>query len=917
MKHNLTLITILLLTAGLLLSLDGLAAESKAPAAASAQKIIAEVPPPPADTPRDIPRRRMKATATSERGDYFAPFKAIDGDVEQVWMSEGDALKKKGPQALTLELDAVYTVDALRYFLNASSLKGRPASVSWNGRVQKYEIQVSTDGRTFNTVAAGEWDKDDLREQRVAFKPVDARFVKLVCISAGSDYAAASEIGLESPVLPGPAGDIALAKFEGEGGSYGDWKVEGTGFGTEPTDRKIATKLGFRGFTAKWLTRSSSTQDAKATGRLTSPEFVIERDYISMLIGGGHDPSKEGVKVLVEGQEVGRVCGANDRGNYLDEACIPVKQYRGRKAVVVIYDDDTNPYTGYVAVADIRQSNEKTGYERVEKKVKITGKLLLLPIAKEGVERSIVITNEGGVKLHTLFGVLAQNKEDIAWWAHLDVDDALGKTVTVAVDKKVGGSLLDLIECADEPRFLRTKYDEPQRPQFHFSQLTGWSNDPNGLTWHDGNYHLFWQCVPVGLSQSFRNMSWGHAKSPDLVHWTEMKRAIRPDAGRETPANLRHPSMAAGSCFSGSGNVDINNTAGWQKGKDKTMVLAFTDTGCGESIAYSTDKGESWTIYEGSPVIKHQGRDPKLTWYAPGQHWVMAVFDIRPPYGDNISIYTSKDLKQWEYASSIKGFYECAEIFELPDGNPATKKWGIFGADAKYAIGTFDGKKFTPDSEERGSTIYGKLYAGQCFNNSPDGRVIYITWAMTWPKPEKVIQPFNQGFSIPMQLTFKTVKGGQVHMFANAVKEIESLREAPVVNVSRLELNRGQASFSKALPGQLYDVCVTLQKKGSPKEATIALGGTTITYNFESETCAGKPAPMTGDKVNIRILIDRPTAEVFSADGYSYELMGRKDAGENVGQISVKIDAPEGSGVTVESLNVYPVKSIWPHGAGK
>ena len=252
MKPTLALLTALLLTAGLLLSVNGLAADAKAPAevpsTASTQTIITKVPPPPADTPRDIPRRRMKATATSERGDYFAPFKAIDGDVEQVWMSEGDPLKKKGPQALTLELDAVYTVDALRYFLDASSLKGRPASVSWNGRVQKYEIQVSTDGRTFNTVAAGEWDKDDLREQRVAFKPVDARFVKLVCISAGSDYAAASEIGLESPVLPGPAGDIALAKFEGEGGSYGDWKVEGTGFGQSP--QALASGAGNAGKSA-------------------------------------------------------------------------------------------------------------------------------------------------------------------------------------------------------------------------------------------------------------------------------------------------------------------------------------------------------------------------------------------------------------------------------------------------------------------------------------------------------------------------------------------------------------------------------------------------------------------------------------------------------------------------------------------
>lgn len=170
------------------------------------QEIITEVPPPPMDTPRDIPHTRMKATATTQRNDYCAVGKAIDGNLEQGWMSELDALSKKGPQALTLELDAIYTVDALRYFLEASSRIGHPVSVSWIGRVQKYEIQVSTDGKTFATVASGEWNKEDLKEQRVEFKPVQARFVKLVCISAGSNGAGASEISLESPNHPKPVG---------------------------------------------------------------------------------------------------------------------------------------------------------------------------------------------------------------------------------------------------------------------------------------------------------------------------------------------------------------------------------------------------------------------------------------------------------------------------------------------------------------------------------------------------------------------------------------------------------------------------------------------------------------------------------------------------------------------------------------
>jgi len=178
---------------------------------------------------------------------------------------------------------------------------------------------------------------------------------------------------------------------------------------------------------------------------------------------------------------------------------------------------------------------------------------------------------------------------------------------------------------------------------------------------HDGKYHFFWQCNPAG--RKWANMYWGHATSPDMVHWTEHDRALRSFGGN---VENRHRKMAVKNCFSGSGNVDHNNTAGWQTGDEKTLVLAFTDTGCGEALAYSNDRGKTWKYYEGNPVIRHRGRDPKLMWYEPGQHWVIAVFDECKEFGRNIAIYTSKDLKEWERVSNIPGYFECAEIFELP-----------------------------------------------------------------------------------------------------------------------------------------------------------------------------------------------------------------------------------------------------------
>ena len=335
----------------------------------------------------------------------------------------------------------------------------------------------------------------------------------------------------------------------------------------------------------------------------------------------------------------------------------------------------------------------------------------------------------------------------------------------------------------------------------------------------------------------------------------------------------------------------------------------------GQSIAYSTDGGENFKFYDKNPVFKPSGNDGKPIWYAPGQHWVVVVYEKNNELGEYIGIWTSKNLKDWERQSSLKGFHECPELFELPvDGNLNHKKWVICGATMDYLVGSFDGKQFTPDSGEK-RTLLSKerVYAGQRFSNVPGGRIIYTAWA----KMDMGNAPFNQGFAIPIELKLRTEKSGRVTLFANPVKEIESLREAPAVQLENIELNAANPSLNKDLPGQLIDACITLRKKGNPKEAVITIGGTSVTYNFESETCVGKPAPMTGGKVNIRILIDRPTAEVFSADGYAYELLKRPDGGKNVGQITIKADAPQGSGVVVENLKIYPMKSIWTNNTGK
>ena len=205
--------------------------------------------------------------------------------------------------------------------------------------------------------------------------------------------------------------------------------------------------------------------------------------------------------------------------------------------------------------------------------------------------------------VHDFGVVLATKAEQIQYWAALDMSEYVGKTATLCVHGAILENPLALFESSDEPRFLKPLYSENGRPQFHFSQKSGWNNDVNGMVYSDGLYHLSWQCNPMGLG--FGSMYWGHAVSKDLVHWEECSPVIRVNGGksRDGKANANiHRSMAIGLAYSGSAVVDQNNTLGKQLGATKTLIACFTDTGagigtepgvCGESLAYSTDNGRS------------------------------------------------------------------------------------------------------------------------------------------------------------------------------------------------------------------------------------------------------------------------------------------------------------------------------------
>jgi fructan beta-fructosidase len=703
--------------------------------------------------------------------------------------------------------------------------------------------------------------------------------------------------------------DLIIADFEGKG--YEGWKIEGTAFGKAPAKGTLENQMHVSGFEGKGLVNSFLGGDGP-TGKLTSPEFAIERDYIKFLIGGGGHKGKTCMNLLIDGEVVLSTTGLNTQpggSEFLNWENWDVREFKSKEAVLQIVDQASGGW-GHINVDQITQSNTKAEkkpapaaaqrpdpnpHSETTQIIEVTGKYILFPVSNEG-QRGRMTIYVGDQLVHNLDCDFPPSSDAIDWWSYLDMEEYMGRPAKIIA--RAAPEVCKLFESSDEIRHLQPLYDEALRPQFHMSQMRGWNNDPNGMFYYDGEYHFFWQCNPAG--RNWANMYWGHATSPDMVHWTEQDRALRPFGEQ---VQNRHPKMAVRNCFSGSGNVDRHNTAGWQEGNEKTLVLAFTDTGCGEALAYSNDRGKTWQYYEGNPVIRHQGRDPKLMWYEPGQHWVIAVYDEDEEHGRNIAIYTSRNLTTWKRESSIPGYFECAEIFELPvDGNPSLKKWVIFAADAEYAVGHFDGRAFTPEHEGKHRVHWGNYYASQCFSSPPDDRVVQIGWArINMPN-----MPFNQTFTVPTRLTLRTTEEG-IRMFATPIKELEQLRRPNPKLTQDKELTAGTRPLVFEANSQHYDIVATL-KQGSAAKAVLQFGESQVTYDFKNQKLDEMPLRMQDGQVSFRVLVDRPICEVIGGGGACFKTSPRSDMGQPLGQISL---TAEGGSLIVESFKIYEMASAW------
>ncbi|MCC6444640.1 MAG: GH32 C-terminal domain-containing protein [Armatimonadetes bacterium] len=497
-----------------------------------------------------------------------------------------------------------------------------------------------------------------------------------------------------------------------------------------------------------------------------------------------------------------------------------------------------------------------------EKTMKLTleKNFLNIPV-KAGADKGWLSLTVDGKAVKTFEVEIAPGKPD--FWANVDIRAYKGKEAVLRMDQLPEDSeALEGTTQSDEAKSLEGAYQESLRPQFHFSPRRGWTNDPNGLVYYKGEYHLFFQHNPFGTG--WGNMTWGHAVSRNLVHWQELPPAIEPD-------NL-------GAIFSGSAVVDTDNTAGFQKGAEKPIVAIYTAAGGSspesegqpftQCLAYSTDRGRTWSKYEGNPVLKHivgANRDPKVAWHAPTRRWVMALFLDGHEYG----FFASPDLKEWDHLHNIAvpGCGECPDFFETPvDGESDNRKWVWTAANGMYLVGSFDGQKFVSETPLQQADYGANYYAVQSYSDMPpsDGRRIQIAWMNGGSYPG---MPFNQQMSFPCELTLRAAPDG-LRLFRWPVKEIRRLYRK-THRWKNIPLNPDEP-FLPGLSGSLFDIRAEFEA-GDAAGFGFRIGGASVLYRVQEKTlsCLSRSAPLEPEKgrIRLRLLVDRASLELFGNGG--------------------------------------------------
>ncbi len=530
------------------------------------------------------------------------------------------------------------------------------------------------------------------------------------------------------------------------------------------------------------------------------------------------------------------------------------------------------------------------------------GRYLLLPVEDSGDESRLHLLLDGKQE-RTLTVRLAKNKVD--YHVPVDLTPYKGHTVTFNVITPQGRS--SIREAKEDACWtsiaLSDTFDisnrEKYRPLFHHTPSYGWMNDPNGMFYKDGVWHLYYQHNPYG--SKWQNLSWGHSTSTDLINWKPEPEAIEPNG--------------LGLVFSGSCVVDSAGTAGF--GKNAVIALyTSADVSQTQSLAWSTDDGTTFNIYPGNPILtmESEARDPNMFWHTPTQQWVMLLAHA---LDHEMLIFTSPDLKNWTLRSSFgkglgcqDGVWECPDLFELPVPGTDKKKWvllcninpgGPFGGSAtQYFTGDFDGKTFTPDTDAEGKVPtkwldYGKdNYATVSWSDAPDGRRTVIGWMSNWQyAAEAPTLQYRSANTLPREMGLFSGADGQLYLSSAPSPELLAMRAKPVTSASHMSIGNKPRTF--ALPAANDGICeITLDiDPAKSSEVALTIGNkanesVTVTYDaaartisfdrrnsgltdFSKDFPAVTTAPLftAGRTVSLRIYVDRSSVELFADDGRS------------------------------------------------
>lgn len=557
----------------------------------------------------------------------------------------------------------------------------------------------------------------------------------------------------------------------------------------------------------------------------------------------------------------------------------------------------------------------------------VTAKFLILPVQDDAPESKVCIVKDNEQQ-GTLMNVrLARERVDS--YVPFILSDYKGQQISVDIQ----GLPADAV-CWKELK-LADSFDmsnkETFRPVYHHTPAYGWMNDPNGMFYKDGVYHLFFQYNPYG--SVWGNMHWGHSTSSDLIHWNFEGVSIVPDAW--------------GAIFSGSCVVDHNNTAGFGKDAVIAFYTSAKSTPWGdvqsESMAYSLDNGKTFVKYAGNPIItslEKDFRDPKVFWYAPGKHWVMIL-----AVGQHMELYSSVNLKDWKKESEFGkmqgahgGVWECPDLIELPVEGSREKKWvlicninpgGPFGGSAaQYFVGSFDGKTFVNESPVQTKWMdWGKdNYATVTWNNAPDGRCIALGWMSNWQYANNVpTRQYRSANTIARDLTLykageefylkstpsremKQARGEKVSVPSFKVTDsykIESLlkdnngayeieMEIQVADASKISLNLQNEK------GEQVSMYYDLLRKQFVMDRSKS-GKVDFSNDFPAVTAAPVHA---GKTLRLRLFVDRSSIEAFGEDG-KFVMTNLVFPSSPYNQMSF---GTEGSGYTVSSFNVYKLR---------